>query len=754
MSVGSGHTAGQADTTNSALSVGAAHSASDAVGGGMTTSHSVSTGSTDTVTHGSSDTVSHGTADSTSKGTADSRGTSDAVSTTDTHTNSHSVSNTWGETWGDSNTVGSADGKSSAWGRSHQTGDTAGEATGRGGQAAFGGGFSAGFAPAISIGQSFQTEDDEAIRLTEILRGLEGVVNQASLEGGFMTNAFLIAAGERGAVAAAALVPQAFHGPNVPTPILTITPDPLDELTLREHALAFLPISDRDPRDPFDGRLGGRYSTLLTAGQLAAYTAPGLFEEGTAQVVTEQLPKGLGFYPDLPGDVTLGHQYSPETADLTTAPVRLDPTRAFHTLFAADTGYGKSVAAIRLVYETALRWQMPTVVLDWGAGWRQLLNAPGLAGRVNLYQLWPHAARPLRWNPLQIGRNLPPETQWRAFADIFGAIARMGVKRQKQELLEALRGIYLRAGVLIDDPQVRGDPELGKVRSGEPGPIGLALGDLTPEQRQTLAVERSRAVGLGDLYAEIQDKLNRVPPRDTMLTGVLEGILFRLNALVQGAAAQQFAPGPDTVAMEDLIQGWGITILEGGSFLDEFGKAFLLGWAGWHLYTDAVARRVHAGPTTAWAQIVFEEANKIFGGVPDGGSSEDGAGGAAYTAQQFGHMFRDSRKYGIWLHVIAQSPHLVPEDIISSCNNLLVGFLKNPKDKDLILSALAKSEKGFTDEAWRRFLSDLATGQFICRLGYAKDRYRLRPMLMQPLMLHAPEPDDAAIEAALGRISL
>ena len=65
---------------------------------------------------------------------------------------------------------------------------------------------------------------------------------------------------------------------------------------------------------------------------------------------------------------------------------------------------------------------------------------------MEILQLWPNAARPLRWNPLQIGRNIDPETQWRAFADIFGSVARLGVKRQKQELLEALRKVYVGPG--------------------------------------------------------------------------------------------------------------------------------------------------------------------------------------------------------------------------------------------------------------------------------------------------------------------
>ena len=737
------------ESTGEADTIGESHVAGASWSQGGMSSHSES--------HGAADTVSRGTADTTTKGTADTKGRATSEVTTESHMTSHAVTRSRAETWGDADTVGGADTRSQQWGRSHQEGEMVGIVTSRAGQRAAGGGFSTGLAPSVSIGRSWQTEDDVADRLTEVLRGLEGVVNQASAEGGFMTDAFLITASDRGATAAEALVPQAFHGPSVPTPVLTIRPQPGDEPVLRGYALAFIPTPFVARHDLFDGLLYGEYNTLLTAGQVAALTAPGLFEEGTAVTVTEQIPPGVGFYPEMPGDATLGHQYSPSTADLTTALVRLDPSRHFHTLFAADTGYGKSIAATRMVYETVIRWQMPTVVLDWGAGWRQLLNAPGLKGRVDILQLWPHAARPLRWNPLQIGRNIPPETQWRAFADIFGAIARMGVKRQKQELLEALRKVYLRAGVLIDDPDVRYDPALGRVQPDEALVAGAApgtpLGNLSHEQRQALAVHRSRLIGLADLYREIQAKLKRVPPRDTMLTGVLEGILFRMNALVQGAAALQFAPGDDAIQMEDLIRDWGVTIIEGGSFLDEFGKAFLLGWAGWHLYTDAVARRVRAGAAGGYAQIVFEEANKIFGGIADGGG-EDDTGGAAYTAQQFGNMFRDSRKYGIWLHAISQSPHLIPQDIVSSCNNLVTGFLKNPKDKDVILSALAKSEKGFTDEAWRRFLSDMAIGQFFGRFGYAGDRHQLRPVLFRPLPVEAVEPDDAEIERKLGAIRL
>lgn len=55
---------------------------------------------------------------------------------------------------------------------------------------------------------------------------------------------------------------------------------------------------------------------------------------------------------------------------------------------------------------------------------------------------------------------------------------------------------------------------------------------------------------MSTLYAKIEQKLRTVPPRDSMLRGVLEGILFRLHPLVQGAAATQYAAGEEAGGFE------------------------------------------------------------------------------------------------------------------------------------------------------------------------------------------------------------
>jgi len=147
-------------------------------------------------------------------------------------------------------------------------------------------------------------------------------------------------------------------------------------------------------------------------------------------------------------------------------------------------------------------------------------------------------------------------------------------------------------------------------------------------------------------------------------------------------------------------------------------------------------------------QIFFEEANKIFGGV-DGGGGDDDSGGVSLS-QRFGDMFRDARKYLARMHVITQAPSLIPPDIVSSCNNVVIGMLKSPKDKDIVLAAIARSEKGFVDEPWRRFMTDMQIGMFIGRFSYSMEREMGQPFLFRPMAVIAPEPSDREIEAKLG----
>ncbi|MGB7540359.1 MAG: serine-rich protein [Anaerolineales bacterium] len=724
---------------------------------GWDSSHSE--GASNSTGHSDSSSSSSGsnTSESTQSGWAVSSGGSHVESSgsADTEGESVSVSKMWATTHGQADTVGSADGVSENYGQAHGTSESDSVARGVAGSSAVGSGFATGLVPSGQLGRAWQVEDDMAQQLTATLRMLVSQCNQASQEGGFWTDAYLILDTPRGESAAASLVAQAFHGPAVAQPVMTIACQGRDIEHVRKHAQTFTSCSDEGGADQFNGLLWRKYSTMLTPGQLAAYMAPGLFAEGTAVTVQEVVPP-VAFYPDMKRQspdgtpaIVIGHQYSPETGDLTDVPVYITRERMFHMLFAGDTGYGKSVLAERVVYESVVKWKLRTMVLDFGAGWRRLAAAPGLEGRVGIYQLWPGAVKPLHWNPLRVPRRLPPEMVWRGFADVFGAVSRAGVKRMIPEVRDALRTVYLNAGVLVDDPELREDPQWGTVRVDDAaGTPGVPLEQLSPQERQRIAVKRSERVGLADLYGVVERKFKDTNPRDQMLRGVLEGILFRLHPLVRGAAAVQYAASPDACSIDEVGQGKDLAILEGGSFLDESIKAFLLAWAGWVFCNDNMMKRVQAGKQgTPDLQIVLEECNKILGGVEAGSSGGDEEGGGkAYIGQLYSDFFRDSRKYGVWLHPICQSPSLLPPGIASSCDNMAFNQLKASKDRDLAVAAIARSEKGLTDENWRRYLGRLPVGEAVIRLGYSMDIAEQEPMRVRPLMLNVPEPSDEELK--------
>ena len=441
------------------------------------------------------------------------------------------------------------------------------------------------------------------------------------------------------------------------------------------------------------------------------------------------------------------HPETPFEVDEILSDLEISKDRYSNTAFVGvDFGeYGISAAAMRMALEGTVKWEMRTIVFDFYADWRELQNEPDLKGRVEVLQLspnWNQSPRwnPLRWNPLQIGRHILPEVQWRAFCDIFGAVARLGVRRQVVELRDALRRVYLAAGVLVDDPEL--PDEWAVVRTGEGATVGVPLADLSPEERQRIAVQRSKVVGLADLYAEIESRLSPTPPQDAMPLNVLSDvlderdvlgeILFRLSPLVadkeqhspiRDRIAMQYAAGPDAIDINEIVPGdWGIVVLERGELLDELSQAFLMGWAAWQIYTDTVVQHIKEQSQYAPIQFFFNDADSFL--------SEEN--------EQFNAMWRDSRKYGIWLHLITQHPALLSRRTLLLCDNLFVAQISNPQqqrhikqDQDAIIERLHNSQVGFTDKMWRQFIASLPLTHFVIKLSHDPNPIYMKLLLKE-----------------------
>ena len=71
--------------------------------------------------------------------------------------------------------------------------------------------------------------------------------------------------------------------------------------------------------------------------------------------------------------------------------------------------------------------------------------------------------------------------------------------------------------------------------------------------------------------------------------------------------------------------------------------------------------------------------------------------------------------------------------------------MKNLADRDLAVGHLARSERGFTDEEYKRYLSRIPKGMAIVKLGYSEDVRDTEPILTRPLRVIAVEPGDSEI---------
>ena len=736
-----------------------------------------SSGSSDASTHSVTESQSDSVSQSVTQSQSNTLSHSHSTTQSEANTLSGSMTNSVADTSSTSTTQSHADSTSTA--NSQTDGTSLGQTIGKG----ISSGMSVGVAPSFSLSNGYQWQDDPYILLTEIMRTQRKLLNIASVEGAFYTDLYALARSEQGVQALMGLIPEAFHGTEdvvagVQTRALT---DP-EQAYIGLHARAFTP-STRIETIP-EAMSGYADSTLLTMLQVAAYTAPGMFEQGLALTTQEETP-AFAFYPDMPGNITLARQWSSETGLLTDTFLKLSPDRHFHTAFVGDTGFGKSIAAERLAYETTRFWHYRTIVLDFGQGWRKAMNWPGVNEKdsedglehVDIRQLYPGSPRPLRWNILQIPRRIDPGRYRSMVAELFANAGRMGA-RQLGFMRRALTELYLEAGVLTGDPKLQNGPlghlqderevaliKKDRLNSGvNPDSLhpGTLLESLSPSELQTLAIFRSRQM---DVSAWV-DRLNFYKDKmknDQASRTSLEGVLLRLEQFSEGTMARQYGASASGMGVEDLgLMGnpeapWGIVVIEGGAEMDEYSKAALLSLLASILYSDAVTRRREtlSGKHFPPMQIFFEEANKVLTGVSGGAASDQGPGESGNPVSHlFQTMWRDGRKYNIFLHLMAQTVSELPSGILSSCANIFVFQTKDPKDRDVILPHLGRSEKGLVNTEYKRYLARIPRTYAITKFGYSDDVLWLEPVLVRPMILRCNEPSDEEITQGLGAVSL
>jgi len=279
--------------------------------------------------------------------------------------------------------------------------------------------------------------------------------------------------------------------------------------------------------------------------------------------------------------------------------------------------------------------------------------------------------------------------------------------------------------------------------------------------QQAVSVHRSKKCSFSSVIDFLREEQGKLGKNDQASKTSLEGLLLRVETFDDPDMIRQYGPGTDSLPIEDLgllgdrTDPWGMVIVEGGSEMsDEFSKVAILSLLASILYFDAISRRREslAGIQFPPMQIFFEEANKILSGVSSGGASSDtGASSTGSVSEIFQSMWRDGRKYKIFLHLMVQTVSQLPEGIFSSCNNLFCVQTKNAKDRDMVMSHIGRSEKGFVNTEYKRYLARIPIKTALVKLGYSDNVNELEPMLTNPTYVPGEEPSDAEIVARLGK---
>jgi hypothetical protein len=87
----------------------------------------------------------------------------------------------------------------------------------------------------------------------------------------------------------------------------------------------------------------------------------------------------------------------------------------------------------------------------------------------------------------------------------------------------------------------------------------------------------------------------------------------------------------------------------------------------------------------------------------------------------------------------------LPAGMRSSCANAFFGQLKHIDDRDATMAHIARSERGYVDEEYKRYLSRVAAARRVVKLGDGQDEAELEPMRMRRLRVPALEPADGEI---------
>lgn len=727
-----GNSAGVGTGYSTSESWGEGFSSSFGEGYSYSASSSESAGESEGITKGWSEGMSIGQSRGMSIGQSVShsvgQGWSEGVGTSHSQGVSSSISNGTSESWGTSQTTSHS--KSVSDGTSHSTGTSSSMSTGRGqssgksssSSSAISTGTSAsmGVGASLSISKSYQFIDAEVATIVEMLEFNELRLKQAlyGKSGMFFTDVYIATETEEALQAAKAVAKSAWYNGEAqtcPLQVIQLDEETQNHLLVNFNAFATCPQKERDNMGVFENYT---FSTLLTSQELAAYTHLLRVSDGGIYADIQNIPElavpaGLSG-PIYMGKVVSGYKWTMDRGYDTVFDYRIDNDSIMHTLFAAGSRSGKTVAALRYVAEIAnnikrkpYNKRMRVLVMDPKTDWRALARYVE-PERFRIYNMGDaNSFSSFKYNPLKVPYGVDPEFHLDIVTDVFVRSYGLGV-RSVMILMDAFKSLYEKEGVFAtEDKQEITD------RSSK----------CTLKKAYEWLEQEKESGKIGRDKVEAVDKALDRLKRYSWDTGVLCKLYSQ----------------EDGMSIDEILGADDVIVLESGKIQGN-NMSFIFGMITASVYTYAkYCDNNFVGEDQFETLLVVEEANRILTGEQAGESA-----GGVQGESIFEEMLDQAAGLGIFVVSICQKPTALPLSVIVNSGLLFSGKMSYADDIELMLTAQGKELK-FVSREIKTFMPKCPIGQFIVQSKRTFDYKQAEAVLIHVDGLSYTKPTDAEL---------
>ena len=460
------------------------------------------------------------------------------------------------------------------------------------------------------------------------------------------------------------------------------------------------------------------FSTLLTSQELAAYTHLLRVSDGGIYADIQNIPElavpaGLSG-PVYMGKVVSGYKWTMDRGYDTVFDYRIDNDSIMHTLFAAGSRSGKTVAALRYVAEIAnnikrkpYNKRMRVLVMDPKTDWRALARYVE-PERFRIYNMGDaNSFSSFKYNPLKVPYGVDPEFHLDIVTDVFVRSYGLGV-RSVMILMDAFKSLYEKEGVFdTEDKQEITD------RSSK----------CTLKKAYEWLVKEKESGKIGRDKAEAVDKALDRLKRYSWDTGVLCKLYSQ----------------EDGMSIDEILGADDVIVLESGKIQGN-NMSFIFGMITASVYTYAkYCGNNFVGEDQFETLLVVEEANRILTGEKTGESS-----GGVQGESIFEEMLDQAAGLGIFVVSICQKPIDLPSSVIVNSGILFSGKMSDVESIELMLSAQGK-ELRYTSREIKTFMPKCPIGHFIVQSKRTFDYKQAEPMLIHVDGLSYTKPTDAEL---------